>query len=191
MSRREERLKFARKRGHMQVDYPRTLGFDPVITPDVIVLGDNVEIASGAVIGEAGFGYARDEQNNPIHIAHTGRVIIFNHVWIGNHTVIHRGTVGDTILEEYVQLDAMVFVAHNVHIGARTLIAAGTVLGGSSVIGHDCFLATNVTVRNHVKIAPFSFIGSGAVVVKDIEEPNGVWVGNPARWLRERTEEDD
>jgi serine acetyltransferase len=41
----------------------------------------------------------------------------------------------------------------------------------------------NVCTKQGIKIADRVTIGMGAVVTKDITEPDTVWVGNPARKL--------
>ena len=51
-------------------------------------------------------------------------------------------------------------------------------------VGLAVHVGTNSTIREKVKIGDFSLIGSGSVVLNDVE-PNSV-VGNPARLLRKK-----
>jgi acetyltransferase-like isoleucine patch superfamily enzyme len=59
---------------------------------------------------------------------------------------------------------------------------AGTVIGGSTEIGDNCYLGIGCMIKNKVKIGNNVTVGMGAVVLKDI--PDGeTWIGNPARKL--------
>ena len=49
----------------------------------------------------------------------------------------------------------------------------------------DNWIGMNVTILKGVTVGKGAIIGAGSVVTKDCE-PNGVYVGNPARKLRER-----
>ena len=54
-------------------------------------------------------------------------------------------------------------------------------------VGNGCWLGARVTVLPGVKIAPGCIIGAGAVVTRDTE-PNGVYVGVPAKRIRDLQE---
>jgi len=59
-------------------------------------------------------------------------------------------------------------------------LASGVVTGGEVLIADGSVVGLGAVIRNGIKVAPRTFIGAGAVVVRDTEE-NGVYVGNPAR----------
>ena len=71
----------------------------------------------------------------------------------------------DTVLEDYVS------IANNACIGANVRVGYGTHVG------------TNATTREKISIGPYSVIGMGSAVLKDVPE-GGVVVGNPAKLLR-------
>jgi UDP-3-O-[3-hydroxymyristoyl] glucosamine N-acyltransferase len=154
---------------------------------DSVVMGNKCRVKAGAVIGGDGFGFERDEHNVPVRIPHIGGVVMGDNVEVGANTVIARGTVADTVIGDHVKLDDHVFVAHNVRIGARTLVVAGAVLCGSSKIGEDCWIGASACVKEHVKIGDGAMVGMGAMVLKDVE-PKSVVIGNPSRFLRWRDE---
>jgi acetyltransferase-like isoleucine patch superfamily enzyme len=57
-------------------------------------------------------------------------------------------------------------------------------------IGDHCLIGSNVTVLKGVTVANRSVIGAGSVVTKPIEQELGLWVGAPARRLRDLTGEE-
>ena len=64
--------------------------------------------------------------------------------------------------------------------GAKKLIK-GVIIEEGVIIG------ANSTILSGIKIGKDSFIGAGAVVTKDVPE-NEVWVGNPAKKLKLKSE---
>ena len=78
-------------------------------------------------------------------------------------------------------------INHDAQIADRVILTSGVQLAGYVQIETDCELGQGCTVRQRIHIGQGSFIGMGAVVVKDVP-PNSVMVGNPARWLRSRQE---
>lgn len=77
-------------------------------------------------------------------------------------------------------------ITHDCTIGNFNYISAASVLGGHSHITDNCFIGLNSTIKDGITIAPYSLIGSAANVVKSTEE-YGIYVGNPARMLPERS----
>ncbi len=116
------------------------------------VLGQHCIVHSGAVIGSDGFVYAHDGvrwEKTP----QLGRVIIGDEVEIGANTTIDRGALGDTVIERGVKLDNLIHIAHNVHIGEDTAMAACVGIAGSTHVGKRCTLAGQVGVVGHIEIA--------------------------------------
>lgn len=143
-----------------------------------VILGERVIINSGVVIGADGFGFANDAGvwNK---IAQIGSVRIGDDVEIGACSSIDRGALQDTIIEEGVKIDNQVMVAHNVHIGAHTAIAACVGISGSTRIGKHCTLAGGVGLVGHIEIADNVFITGMTMVTKSISEPGAYSSGTP------------
>lgn len=146
-------------------------------------IGDDVRILPGARIGQDGFGFAT---NKGIHkkIYHIGKVIIGNDVEIGANSTIDRGSVSDTIIEDFCRVDNLVQIGHNVHVKKGTILVSQVGIAGSSVIGAYCALGGQVGVAGHVTIADNVQIAGQGGVVKDITEP-GVMGGTPAVPIRQ------
>lgn len=197
---KEERLQFAKSRRrplipgigwNCYIDPAAWIGIGCEIHHNVVimgsvVIGDHCLIKSGSVIGEKGFSF-EPENDTLIRVEHTGKVIIEDHVEVGSCCTICRATVDITTIGRYTKIDDHIHVAHNIKIGRRNQITAGTILGGSCQIGNDCFLGLNSTVKNKVRIGNNVLVGMSAVVVKDVED-NAVVVGNPAKLLRYQDE---
>ena len=143
--------------------YPRV-----VIYHDCMI-GDHLIAHSGAVIGADGFGFAMDE-GRWIKIPQIGRVVIGNNVEIGANTTIDRGALDDTVIEDGVKLDNQIQIAHNVRIGAHTVIAGCVGIAGSTTIGKYCQIGGSAGILGHLKIADGVVIASFTLIGKSIRE---------------------
>jgi len=147
---------------------------------DNVIVGTNCYFKEGAVIGGPGFGFEKDENGNRFRFPQIGRVIIGNEVEVGANTCVDRGALSDTIIEDYVKIDNLCHIAHNVHLGKNVIITCSTAVGGSCVIGDNVWIGPNSTIRDQRKVGKNAFLGMGSVVMKDVPEGE-VWAGNPAR----------
>ncbi|MDR0677531.1 MAG: UDP-3-O-(3-hydroxymyristoyl)glucosamine N-acyltransferase [Holosporaceae bacterium] len=120
------------------------------------IIGNNVLINSGAVIGESGFGIIPTGKEM-VYIRQLGRVIIGDRVRIGANTTIDRGSIDDTVIGDDTIIDNLVQIAHNVTIGKRSILVAQVGIAGSTKIGDDVVLAGQVGVSGHIEI------GNGAI----------------------------
>ncbi|MEM2995170.1 MAG: acetyltransferase [Candidatus Bathyarchaeia archaeon] len=96
---------------------------------------------------------------------------------------------------EYNNIQRKVNVGNNViiwaknHIGHQSVIkdncylASGVIISGYCEIGENCFLGVNCSLNDKIKVAKDTVVGNGAIVIENIEQPGGVYVGNPARRL--------
>lgn len=130
-------------------------------------LGERCLVASGAVIGADGFGFApaggRWEK-----IEQLGRVRIGNDVEIGANSCIDRGALGDTIVGDGVKIDNLVQIGHNVRIGEHTAIAGCVGIAGSTVVGAHCMIGGGVGITGHVSIADHVQISGATQITRSI-----------------------
>ena len=117
-----------------------------------VQVGARTVVQPGAVVGGDGFGFA-SEQRRWIKVPQVGTVRVGPDVEIGANTTIDRGAVEDTVIEEGVKLDNLIMIAHNVHVGAHTAIAALTGISGSTTIGKRCMIGGAVGVTGHISVA--------------------------------------
>ncbi len=170
-----------------------TLGNNCVLYPNVVLydgvrLGDNVIIHAGTVIGSDGFGY-KLRNGEHVKFPQVGIVVIESNVEIGANTCIDRAALGETRVGEGTKIDNLVHLAHNVQIGAHSLLCGQVGIGGSTVIKDYVTLAAQSGVADHVTVGSQVVVFAQAGVTKDIEDKDQV-MGFPAmnrkEWLHEK-----
>jgi UDP-3-O-[3-hydroxymyristoyl] glucosamine N-acyltransferase len=167
-----------------------SIGQNCRIYPQVVIydntqIGNNVIIHSGAIIGGDGFGFVKSTEGSYKKVSQIGNVIIEDDVEIGSNTTIDRATMGSTIIRKGVKLDNLIQIAHNVEIGANTVIAAQTGISGSTKIGENCIIGGQVGIVGHISIANGSNIGAKSGVNNTIKEENMSWNGVPLTSFRD------
>ncbi len=108
--------------------------------------------------------------------------IIGPSVSIGEGTVVMAGVVinASAKIGKHSIVNTACVVEHDVVIGDFTMLAPHSTVCGFTKIGSDCWIGAGVTVNNVIKICDGVTIGSGGVVIKDIEKA-GTYAGVPAR----------
>lgn len=151
------------------------------------LVGDDVTILPGALIGQSGFGVAADPKG-PVDVPHFGRAIIQDGASIGAGVTVDRGLFGDTVVGELAKIDNLCQIAHNVTVGRGAIIAAFGGISGSVTIGDGVMMGGRVGVADHRHIGRGAILAAGSAVMHDV--PAGeTWAGYPAKplrqWLRE------
>jgi len=135
-----------------------------------VYLGRQCVIKANSVIGGEGFGFEYDEDGNPIHFPHIGRIEIGDNVWIGACSTVEIGALGATVICDGCKIDDLVQVGHNVIVGKNTLIMANTIICGGAIIGEKCWIAPNSVVKEKIRVGNSVTIGLGSVVIRNIED---------------------
>jgi len=153
-----------------------------------VVLGDEVVVQAGAVLGSTGFGYARNgETGEYVLFPQQGQLVIEDRVEIGANTTIDRGALGETRIGRGTKIDNLVHIAHNCVIGKNVVIAAQTGISGSSVVEDGAILGGQVGIGEHATVGEGVILGGGAGVLsgKKMKGKGEVFWGRPARPLKE------
>lgn len=164
-------------------DYVDILTMQDAYDMNVVEIGTNCEIQSGAIIGVDGFGYERDEYGKIMKFPHLGKVKIGDGVHVHGPTVINRGSMGDTIIGDGTKIAGNCQIGHNVNIGRHCLIGPYTLLSGSVKVKDYVNINANVLVDHGVTIGECSEIGACSYIRKDIPD-HELWYGNPAKLIR-------
>lgn len=153
-------------------------------------LGKNCVIQSGVTLGEDGFAHERHENSRLEKFPHFKGVVIGDNVEICANANIARGSLTDTVIGEGTKIDALVHVAHNASVGKNCMLTAGTIIGGSAVIGDSCWTGLNCTVKDHARVGNNVIVGAGACVIHDV--PDGdIVAGVPAKSIRHKVTASD
>lgn len=152
------------------------------------IIGHHVIINENAVVGANGFTMAKNEHGDSIRIHSLGKVRIGDHVEIGVNDNVSRGSGGDTVIEDYVKIDALVHIGHDVHLHKNVEVTAGAIIGGYADIGENAYVGINAVIRNRVTLGEKSFVGMGANVTKSVE-PGITVAGNPAKPFENKHQE--
>lgn len=82
----------------------------------------------------------------------------------------------------YLLISAKAVIGNNVNLSQFTSIGANTQHG--AIIGNNVYFGPSICVVEGVNIGSNTTIGTGTIVVKDLQ-PNSTYVGNPARRVGE------
>ena len=165
--------------GNTTIARDSAIASDSLIYPSVSLysgtqVGERCIIHSGAVIGADGFGFAPDFSASSaewVKIPQIGRVIIGDDVEIGANTTIDRGALQDTVIENGCKIDNQVQIAHNVKVGAFTVIAGCAAVAGSTTIGKFCIVGGSANFAGHLTIADKTTISGGTSITRSITTP--------------------
>jgi len=107
---------------------------------------------------------------------------------IGRGVVVYPRCIVDknVFIKDNVIVDFGSGIGHDSVIGPHSFLAPMAHLAGLVHVGEMCMVGVGSTVIDHIQIADSTTVGGGTVVVKNINNPNGVYVGNPARFLKSR-----
>ncbi|MES2489083.1 MAG: UDP-3-O-(3-hydroxymyristoyl)glucosamine N-acyltransferase [Pseudomonadota bacterium] len=151
-------------------------------------IGDRCQFQAGAVIGSRGFGNA-PSPTGWVEVPQLGTVVIGNDVEVGANTTIDRGAIEDTIIGDGARLDNLIQIAHNVHIGAHTAVAACTGIAGSTKIGSRCMIGGGVGITGHIEIGDDVIVMGFAMVTKSLPSKgvygSGLPVENAREWRKQ------
>jgi UDP-3-O-[3-hydroxymyristoyl] glucosamine N-acyltransferase len=143
-------------------------------------IGNNCIFHSGVVIGSDGFGFAPTADGSYKKIPQLGNVVIEDDVEIGANTTVDRATMGSTIIHKGVKLDNLIQIAHNVEVGANTVMAAQSGIAGSAKVGKQCVVGGQVAITGHIEVAEGTMFGGQTGVASSIKIPNQTFQGSPA-----------
>ena len=133
------------------------------------VIGARVILHSGVVIGADGFGYDFDPKTGRhAKITHIGYVQIDDDVEIGANTTIDRGRFGRTHIGQGAKIDNLVMIAHNVTIGAHSIIVGQTGISGSTSLGRYVTLAGQVGLAGHLTVGDKAIVTAQSGINKDV-----------------------
>ena len=141
---------------HVVIEEGASVGDNCLLYPHVSIyhgckIGHEVILHSGCVIGADGFGFAPSEEGYE-KIPQIGIVTLEDRVEIGANACVDRSTMGTTIVRQGVKLDNLVQIAHNVEVGAHTVMSAQVGVAGSTKVGAWSMFGGQVGVAGHLHL---------------------------------------
>lgn len=177
------------KIGHNCTIADNSIIYDNVTILQDCSIGNNCIIQPGVIIGADGFAFERHQNGDLQRFPHIGGVKIRDNVEICANSSIARGSLSDTIIGEGTKVDALVHIAHNVLIGRNCELTAGTIIGGSTIIGNMCWTGLNSTLNDNIMIGNNVIIAAAAMVIANIEDGDIV-AGVPAKSIKHKVHSD-
>lgn len=144
------------------------------------VIGRNVTLQAGAVIGAVGVGVKRNPEGEVERFPQIGGVIIEDGVIIGSNTSIMRGTMGNTVVCRSTTIAHLCSIGHDVTIGRHCLVSSRVVIGGACKIGDYTQVSVGACIRPKIDIGRHVLVGMGAVVTRNVPDGKTV-IGVPAK----------
>lgn len=154
-------------RGKFSIGNRSRLGYDVKVEGNNVFFGDDLYHSEGLKIGGGGhtnptanftIGDRCTIHNNYINLAE--EIIIGNDVGLSLDVSIQTHGYWLSVLEGYPAKFAGVFIGDGTIVGFRSVILMGT------------------------SIAKNAVIGACSVITKNLTEENGIYVGNPAKFIR-------
>lgn len=135
-----------------------------------VIIGNDVIIRSGAVVGCKGFSFSKDEAGNNIPVTDTAQIVLEDRVELFEQVVISTGIFPweQTVIGANTRIDSQCHIGHGAHIGKNCLIAEGGKCCGNSRIGDNVWVGVAAVVSNRVSVGSGARVSIGAVVTKDV-----------------------
>lgn len=168
------------------------IGDNVILYPNVsvyrdCVIGSNVMIHAGSVVGSDGFGYAHTKLGEHVKLYQNGNVIIEDDVEVGANTTIDCAVFGSTVVKKGSKIDNLVQVGHNCIVGEHCIMVSQSGLAGSTTLGRNVVMGGQSATAGHLTVAPFTTLAARSGVTKSITK-GGVYSGFPLMehklWLK-------
>lgn len=117
--------------------------------------------------------------------------VIHSSSWIDSTAVIAEGCViypscvidAKAMIKENTILNISCSIAHDTIIGSHSFLSPRVAVAGFVTIEEQCVLGINCTIIDNINIEKNTQIGGGTIVIHSIEK-SGLYVGNPAKFIR-------
>ena len=122
---------------------------------------------------------------NQTSIIHSNAYVCMNSI-IGKSTVVCNGALinPNCMIGDFCIINTGAIIEHDCTIDNFAHIASGAVLAGNVTVKEMSFIGANASIKQGVTIGKNVIIGAGSVVLNDVPD-DSVFVGNPAKYLRE------
>ena len=163
-----------------------TMGRGNLIGPGAVILG-KTRIGNGNTIRAYAVIGTPAEKTGHMNAEGEG-VSIGSDCHISEHVSIHSGTVTPTMIGNRVLILAKAHIGHDSIIEDGVTISCAALVGGHSIVARGANLGLGCILHQFSRIGAWAFLGMGTVVPKKKKiVPGTIYVGNPARFLKNNT----
>lgn len=165
------------------VDELVTMGTGNYIGPYCFI-GPGVVLGNGNRIqGYASIGTPAEHRN--YFTQNDGQVIIGSRNTIREFTTINRPTLGVTRMGDDCVMLRGSHLSHDSILEDRVNVSCNVLIGGESYIYEGANLGLGCILHQYQVVGAYAMLGMGAVFPKGVDiEPGGIYVGNPAKWIK-------
>lgn len=152
-----------------------------------------VSIEGNTIIGDNNHFYpfcsiGSDPEHRTFYKAENKGVSIANSNVIREGVTINGGCYRETTICSRNWLLRGAYIAHDTIVKNDCTISANVLLGGHCYVMENANLGMGAIVHQYSVIGAGVMLGMGSIVTKKTKiEPMGVYMGNPARYVRENT----
>lgn len=141
-----------------------------VVIKGRVIIGDNVTIRSGSVIGAKGFSFSKDKDDQNVPVIDTAKIVIENNVEIFEQVAVTTGLFPweMTLIGENTKIDGQCFIAHGTHIGKNCLLAGGCKCCGNVKVGDGVWIGPGAVVSNRVEVGDNARVSIGSIATKNV-----------------------
>ena len=184
--------------------YDKVIFFDD-FTHESSILGHNI-IGGTNAIEESyekglfnelliGIGYKHLQKREELYDVFLDKVpfgnIIHSSCWIDSTAQIGQGTIlypnvcvdANTVIDANTVVNISSSIAHDTYIGKHCFLSPNVAIAGFVKVGAKSILGINSTIIDNIEIISETQLGGGTVVIESLNE-KGLYVGNPARFIR-------
>lgn len=104
---------------------------------------------------------------------------------IGQGTILYPNVCLDanTLIDINTVINISSSIAHDTYIGKHCFLSPNVAIAGFVKVGNKSILGINSTIIDNIELISETQLGGGTVVIKSLTE-KGLYVGNPARFIR-------
>lgn len=159
------------------------------------ICGDDVYVASNVVWKRPHLAYLRSHIAIDDYFYCTTKIFIENNVHIGPHVSVIGGEQSTLYVGQFCTISAGArIICKSDSFDGSGLVTVPDVpdefknkmLGGKVIMYNFSAVGTNAVLMPDVVLAEGVVIGANSLVTKSILEPWTIWVGSPARKLKDR-----
>lgn len=132
------------------------------------ILGREVVLHPGVVVGSDGFGFAQGDAYLE-KVPQIGRVVIEDGVEVGANSTIDRAALDQTRIGAGTKIDNLVQIGHNVQMGEQCIIVSQVGVSGSCKLGRKVILAGQVGLAGHLEIGDNCRVGAKSGLGKSLK----------------------